>query len=125
MVELTEVARQQGDDSFIKLLNTVQEGGLDEDANKALLLRFVAKGISNYPQQAIHIFAENNPVGQDNETTLEYTDQSLVCLNAVDEVPKGCQLNESQLKSIKKRKSSDTGNLAILLKLKIEAGVII
>ena len=56
---------------------------------------------------------------------LEDIDQSLVSLNATDEVPKGCRLNESQLESTKKRKLSDTENLATLLKLKTGASVML
>lgn len=98
---------------------------LDEEVDKALLFRFVAKGTSNYPQRAVHIFRENNPVGSHNETMLEVIDPSFVYLNEIDEVPKGWQFNESQLEGIKKRKLSDTGNLATLLKLKTGASVML
>lgn len=55
MVGLTKVVRQQGDGSFMKLLNEIQEGYLDEEVDKALLLKFVAMGTSNYQQLAVHI----------------------------------------------------------------------
>ena len=90
MVELMEVVRQQGNNSFIELPNKIQKGDLDEKVEKALLLRFVSKGISNSLNRAVHIFAENNPVSHHNEIMLEDTDQSLVCLNTIDEVPTGC-----------------------------------
>ena len=90
MVELVEVVRQQGNNSFIELLNKIQKGDLDEKVEKALLLRFVSKGTSNSLNRAVHYFAETNPVGHHNEIMLEDTDQSLVCLNTIDEVPKGC-----------------------------------
>ena len=90
MVELMKVVRQQGNNSFIELLNKIQKGDLDEKVEKALLLRFVSKGISNSLNHAVHIFAENNPVSHHNEIMLEDTDQSLVCLNTIDEVPTGC-----------------------------------
>ena len=125
MVELTQMVRQQGDNSFIELLNKIQKEDLDEKVDKALLLRFVSKGTSNYPNRAVHIFTENNPADQYNEIMLEDTDQSLVCLNAIDVVPKGCERNESQLESIKKRKLSDARNLATLRKLKIRASIML
>ena len=90
MVELMKVVRQQGNNSFIELLNKIQKGDLDEKVEKALLQRFVSKGASNSLNRVVHIFAENNPVGHHNEIMLEDTDQSLVCLNTIDEVPKGC-----------------------------------
>ena len=71
-----------------------------------MLLRFFAKGTSNYPRRAVNSFAEINPVDHHNETMLEDIDQSLVCLNEIDEVPKGCEVNESQLESIKKNSES-------------------
>lgn len=89
MLELTKVLRQQSDESFIKLLNKIQEGNLDKEVGKALRLRFVAKGTSNHPQRAVHIFVENNPVDHRNETMSEDVDQSLVCPNATYEIPKG------------------------------------
>ena len=98
---------------------------LDEEVDKALLFRFVAKGTSNYPQRAVHIFTENNPVGSHNETMLEVIDPSFVYLNEIDGVPKGWQFNESQLVGIKKRKLSDTGNLTTLRKLKTGASVML
>ena len=90
MTELMEVVKQQGNNSFIELLNKIQKGVLDEKVEKALLLRFVSKGTSNFLNRAVHIFAENNPVSHHNEIMSEDTDQSLVCLNTIDEVPKGC-----------------------------------
>ena len=90
MIELMEVVKQQGHNSFIELLNKIQKGVLDEKVEKALLLRFVSKGTSNFLNRAVHIFAENNPVSHHNEIMLEDTDQSLVCLNTTDKVPKGC-----------------------------------
>lgn len=68
MVELAKMVRQQGDNSYIKLLNKFGDGDFDEDADKAWLLRFVAKGTSNYPQRAVHIFVGNSPVDHHNET---------------------------------------------------------
>ena len=35
MVELMEVVRQQGNNSFIELLNKIQKGDLDEKVEKA------------------------------------------------------------------------------------------
>ena len=125
MAETMEVVRQQVDDSFIKLLNKIREWGLDGEVDKSLLLRFVSKVTSNYPQIAVHIFEENYPVDNYNETMLEDIDKSLVSLNANDEFPKGCQLNESQLESIKNRKLSDAGNLATLPKSKIGVNVML
>ena len=90
MIELTKVMKYYGNKNFIELLNKIRKGDLDEKVEKALLLRFVSKGTSNSLNRAVYYFAETNPVGHHNEVMLEDTDQSLVCLNAIDEAPKSC-----------------------------------
>ena len=39
-----EVVRQQTNDKLVKLLIKIREGDLDEEEDKALLLKFVVKG---------------------------------------------------------------------------------
>lgn len=52
---------------------------------------------------------------------LEDIDQFSVCINAIDEVPKGCQLIERQLKMEMEIGGTETS--ATLFKLKIGASV--
>ena len=41
MVELTEVMHQRGDHDFIRVLNKITEGNIDEDVEHTLNARFL------------------------------------------------------------------------------------
>ena len=41
MVELTDVMRQRGNNSFIRVLNKTREGNINEDVEHTLKARFV------------------------------------------------------------------------------------
>ena len=58
IVELTEVMRQQGDYEFISLLGKIRVGAVDEEVEKLLKSRFVAKDNLFYQDHAVHMFAE-------------------------------------------------------------------
>ena len=58
--ELTEVVKQN-DKLFIELLNKVQVGNIDNDAENLLNARFICQSDENYPKDALHIYAENEP----------------------------------------------------------------
>ena len=49
----------------------------------------------------------------------------LVCVTAVDKIPKECNLTENKLREIRSRKLSETGNLPFLLKIKLGATVML
>ena len=51
--------RQQGDHEFISLLNKIRVGTVDDEVEKLLKSRFVAKYYLFYPKHAVHMFAEN------------------------------------------------------------------
>ena len=52
---------------------------------------------------------------------LDKIDKDLVSIPANDEITKHIKLTESQVDALKQRELSETGNLAYLLKLKIDA----
>ena len=58
IVELTEVMRQQGDYEFISLLSKIRVGAVDDEVEKLLKSRFVAKDNLFYPDHAVHMFPE-------------------------------------------------------------------
>ena len=62
MIELDHTMRQEGDDSFTKLLNRIRVGSIDDDDFKILYGRIVTKSDINYPFDAMHIWAESSPV---------------------------------------------------------------
>ena len=51
--------RQQGDYEFISLLNKIRVGAVDNEVEKLLKSRFVAKVYLFHPKHAVHTFAEN------------------------------------------------------------------
>ena len=61
MAELTEVMRQRDDINFVQLLNQIRIGKLDEESTNLLKSRFVGFNNLQYPQETIHIYAENAP----------------------------------------------------------------
>ena len=123
MAELTEVMRQRDDYQLINILNKIREGQIDEDVELTLKSRFFNK--LSYPENAVHIFAENKPVEQHNEIQLVKIASELVRIQAIDETPRHIKHTESQIEAIKQRKISETGNLAYSLKLKIGAQVML
>ena len=67
--ELTEVVRQN-DKLFIDFLNKVRVGNIDNDVEKLLNARFAPESDENYPKDALHMYAENEPAMKRNDTVL-------------------------------------------------------
>ena len=119
MVELIEVMHQRGTFEFISLLNKIREGELDDHVKNALKSRLLKE--KSFPQNFVHMFAENKLAKEVNETQLNTLDTQLLLIDAIDESPKDIVLSQSQIEAIKQRKMSETGNLENQLKLKIGA----
>ena len=125
IVELTEVMRKQGDYEFISLLNKIRVGAVDDEAEKLLKSRFVAKDDLFYPKRTVHMFAEDSPVVDYNELMLNEIDGQTISLSPTDDIPHEVQLSDKQLETIRARKNRETGNIASALKLKIGAQVML
>ena len=123
MVELTELKRQRGDHDFIRVLNKIRKGNIDEDLEHTLKARYLET--KSYPEHAVHMFAENKPVKRHHETQLNNLDSQLVCIEAIDELPKNNIVSDSHIDTIKLRKISETGHLESHLNLKVGAQVMI
>ena len=111
MAELTEVMRQQGDYNFISLLNEIRTGVVDNEVERLLLSRFVAKDNPLYLRHAVHIFAENSPAVDDNDLMLNEMEGQTISINAIDDIPHEVQLSDKQIDAIRARKIGDTRNL--------------
>ena len=62
IVELTEIMRQKNDQAFTELLNRFRTGSqMDEDI-RCIQSRTMQASNSNYLSDALHIWAENDPV---------------------------------------------------------------
>ena len=79
--------RQREDSSFINLLNNVRIGELSESDVDVLGSRVIDKTNENYPVDALHIFAENEPARLHNQTMLETINQTVLTIEAIDQVP--------------------------------------
>ena len=115
--------RQRGDTVFIDLLNNVRIGKLSETDIAILSTRMITYDSSNYPHDALHLFAENAPVLEHNERKLLDIDMPMFVINALDQIPR--DVPTSLLESALGRKQSETGGLARVLKLKVGAKVMI
>ena len=121
MVELTEVMRQRGNHDFIKVLNQIKEGNIDEDVEHTLKAQFLETKL--YPEHIVHMFTENKPVKRHNETQLNNFDSQLVCIKAIGEFPKNINVPESQIDAVKLRQIGETGNLESRSNLKVGSQV--
>ena len=123
IVELTEIMRQKDDATFIHILNKIRLGNIDKQVVDNLQARFIDKADSDYPENALHIFAENHPVTLHNETMLQNTPGEIVMIHALDEIP--ANYCKTAIFEAQHRRQSETGGLALLLNLKIGARVMI
>ena len=123
MVELIKIMRQQGDHSFTKILNRIRLGQLTKDDKEKLCTRIIKKSHDNYPYNALHIWAENEPVDKYNESKLEIIKRPLVTLNAHDEYPTIGSQHDVQKALAKNR--SETGGLDYTIKLTQDARVML
>ena len=75
-----KIMRQQGDHSFTEILNRIRYGQLTKDDKENLCTRIMKKSDDNYPYDALHIWAENEPVDKYNESKLEMIKRPLLSL---------------------------------------------
>ena len=121
MAELHEVMRQRGDVTFIDLLNRVRIAEVNTDDENILKSKFVIEDNAHYPQKAIHIWAENDPVNKHNTSMLSKVINPLFVINAIDILPKNIQ--PSVINKVLNRSQMETGGLARILELKVQARV--
>ena len=123
IAELHEVMRQKGDNVFIDLLNKVRVADINIDDENLIKSKFVKPEDGNYPHQAIHIWAENSPVNQHNAFMLSNVTNPLFVINAIDILPKNVQ--PSVINKVLNRSQMETGGLARILELKVNARVML
>ena len=108
---------------LVDLLNKVRTANIDANDENLLMSKFVTKEDDNYPHQAIHIWAENAPVNQHNTFMLNNVNNPLFCLSAIYILPKN--VHASVINKALNRTQIETGGLARLLELKVEARVML
>ena len=94
---------------------------------KILISKFVNKNGLSYPTHSVHIFAENNSVGEHNKERITELNaiNSINSINAIGKNPAESKISQSQIEAINVRKISDTGNLAFNLDIKNGTQVIL
>ncbi|XP_044742323.1 uncharacterized protein LOC123304800, partial [Chrysoperla carnea] len=119
--ELTEIMRQRDDKVFAIALNNLGSGTLTD-----LDIDLFTKRICNaqdVPQDAIHLFATNAEVNSYNDFKLDQINTETCIVTATDRI-KGSlseQAKANLLNAVKDLKTSQTGGLALSVKLKISA----
>ena len=112
--ELTEVARQK-DQLFIDLLNKVRVGNID-DIEKLLKARFIHESDENYPVDALHMYAENEPALKRNEAVSNNLPGELCTIKADEKIPDNCKYPLALTEAAQNKKPTNTRDLAKLLK---------
>ena len=85
--ELTEVKMQRGDARCIDLLNKIWVGNIDEDVQKQIRERFTEESDISYPENALHIYAENYPTVKHNHKIIDKLPGKTYTINAIDQIP--------------------------------------
>ena len=123
IAELTEVMRQKGDDTFINLLNNIRTGEITAEDEEILKSRFISPDDPSYPHDALHLFAENAPCDEHNQIKLNALQTQLHTVAALDILPPN--VPASIIEEARNRKQTETGGLALILKVKIGARVML
>ena len=125
MIELTEIMRQKDDKPFTELLNRFRTATHTEDDLKIIQSRSLGNSINNtnYPTQALHIFAENAPVDQHNNEHLEKLRTPLYRLKAIDQYPQN--VSKQDIDRVLTRGRSETGGLDSEILIKVNARVML
>ena len=71
MIELDKITRQKNDQAFVQLLKRIRTGSQTEDDIKIIQSTSLSPSETNYPSDALHIWAENAPVDEHNKNKLE------------------------------------------------------
>ena len=90
-------------------MNRFRTAAQTEDDIVCILSRLIAPTDTNYPTNALHIFAENVPVSQHNNEQLECLSTPLHKLNATDQYPSN--VSKQDIERVLARGRSETGGL--------------
>lgn len=123
MIELTEIMRQKNDQPFTELLNRFRTGAQTDEDICCIQSRTISSLDSNYPSDALHIWAENIPVDQHNCAKLAQILKPMFTLKATDQYPNN--VNKQDIDRVLARGRSETGGLDYELHLKETARVML
>ena len=123
MIELVDIMRQKDDQPFAELLNRFRTATQTEEDIKCIQSRSIDPSDVNYPSDALHIWAENNPVNRHNEMKLHQIPAQLFNLKATDQYPPN--VSQQDINRILARPRSETGGLDANICIKESARVML
>ena len=106
----------QNDQAFIELLNRIRTATHTDDDIKIIQSRSISPSDPNYPSDALHIWAENNPVDNHNKTKIEELSGILFIFKANDQYP--TNVSKQDIDRVLARGRSETGGLDYQIMLK-------
>ncbi|XP_068724222.1 ATP-dependent DNA helicase PIF1-like [Montipora capricornis] len=115
--------RQKDDQPFSELLNRFRTATQTEEDIKCIQSRSIDPSDVNYPSDALHIWAENNPVNRHNEMKLHQIPAQLFNLKATDQYPPN--VSQQDINRILARPRSETGGLDANICIKESARVML
>ncbi|XP_044169485.1 uncharacterized protein LOC114973474 [Acropora millepora] len=116
MIELTEIMRQKDDKQFAELLNRIRTGTQTEADIQCIQSRSITHSASNYPHDALHIWAENKPVDEYNATRLNQIPAQQYTLTATDQYPQ--HVSKQDIDRVLAKSRSETGGLDYYILIK-------
>ena len=123
MIELIEIMRQKDDQPFAELLNRFRTGSQTEEDIRCIQSRSIDPSDDNYPSDALHIWAENSPVNEYNNTKLDQIAANRFHLKATDQYPPN--VTKQDIDRVLVRGRSDTGGLDSDIYIKENARVML
>ena len=126
MYELSEIMRQKDDKTYAELLSRMREGNHSRNDFETLETRMIEENSTNYPFDALHMFATNAEVNTFNETVYNRTCTEKVVIVAksavVGDVTSTLKLKtmENLNNAEKYKKHTYTGGLMTELNLAID-----
>ncbi|XP_068742578.1 ATP-dependent DNA helicase PIF1-like [Montipora capricornis] len=111
MIELVDIMRQKDDQPFAELLNRFRTATQTEEDIKCIQSRSIDPSDVNYPSDALHIWAENNPVNRHNEMKLHQIPAQLFNLEATDQYPPNVSQQDINRILARVRPRSETGGV--------------
>ena len=106
---------------MIGLLKKIRIGYIDDSVESVLKGKFTDQNDPNYPDDVLHLFAENILVRNHNDIMKQKLDSPMFSIDAIDQLSKGVTLSKEELVFLRARKPADTGNLSSRLEMKIGA----
>jgi len=96
IVELTESNETTWCQNLIELLNNIRIGNLAPHHKELLKSKFISRENPNYPEDAIHIFAENQPASKHNQKMLNNIKLDEINIESVDKIPQNVPISQTR-----------------------------